>query len=435
MTFNPAYSVLLPKRALSKFGRMDEGASLLGRLLPKVGRFAIKARGPVVILVIVMMGLAGYGISQIIVNDNPTKWFKKSHPIRVADTELGKHLAGTYMAYLEFDATETETGSVKNPQTLKFMEGLQEHLRVLPQVGSTTGVTDIVKKVRFELKNGDSAAYIIPDSPEAISQELFLYETAGGDPEDLFKFITPDGDKAVVWVQLREGDNREVEEVVQAANNYIAAGSPPPGMTFDWGGLTYINVVWQDKMVLGMRNALLGSFVIVLLMVTLLLRSVILGLIAMIPLSVTIALVYGAVGFTGKPYDMPIAILSSLTLGLSIDFAIHFLKRGQAVYKHRKDLAATLEELFQEPARAIMRNIVIIALGFVPLLFSNLVPYITVSAFFLAIMGLSGFATLIVLPALVRLRGEKVFWPWGAKASTWSKPAVAVASNATAKVS
>lgn len=124
-----------------------------------------------------------------------------------------------------------------------------------------------------------------------------------------------------------------------------------------------------------------------------------------------------------------------MTLGLSIDFAIHFLKRGQEIFRRRKDLTETLEELFQEPARAISRNIVVIALGFVPLLFSNLVPYITVGAFFLAIMGLSGLATLIILPALVRAGGEKIFWPWGAKASTWGKPAVAMASTVKETVS
>jgi hypothetical protein len=184
-----------------------------------------------------------------------------------------------------------------------------------------------------------------------------------------------------------------------------------------------------------MLNALLGSFGVVLIMMILLLRSVKLGLISMTPLTVTIALVYGAVGLIGKPYDMPIAVLSSMTLGLSIDFAIHFLKRGQEIYKRRKDLHETLGELFQEPARAISRNIVVIALGFVPLLFSNLVPYVTVGAFFLAIMGLSGLATLMILPALVRAGGEKIFWPWGAKASTWSKPEPVLAATAKETVS
>ena len=74
--------------------------------------------------------------------------------------------------------------------------------------------------------------------------------------------------------------------------------------------------------------------VVMLIMMTLLLRSVRLGLVSMVPLSVTIALVYGTVGLMGKYYDMPIAILSSLTLGLSIDFAIHFIKRSKYIKTH-----------------------------------------------------------------------------------------------------
>jgi len=301
------------------------------------------------------------------------------------------------------------------------MQGLQNRLAALPQIGATTGLTDIVKKVRFELNDGDSTTYAVPDNDLEIAQELFLYEVAGGDPDDLYKFITPDGDKAVLWIQMKNGDNQAVEEVVRTAEDYMATIAPPPAMNFDWGGLTYINVVWQEKMVVGMRNALLGSFAVVLIMMMVLLRSVSLGIISMVPLTVTIALVYGFVGLTGKAYDMPIAILSSLTLGLSVDFAIHFLKRGQEIYKRVKNVRATLDELFEEPARAIARNIVVIALGFVPLLFAALVPYVTVGAFFLAIMALSGTATFLILPGLLYARGKKAFWPWGARQTTWQE--------------
>jgi len=421
VTFNPAYAVLLSKRTLSNFGRRDDSRSPLAHFMTGVGRFAVRARWLTLGATAVALIVAAIGISRIVVNDNPTKWFKAGHPIRVAERELGRHLAGTYMAYLEFDATGTPDGSVKTVETLNYMEGLQERLSRLPQVGATTGLTDIVKKVRFELKNGEPGAYNVPDNDREIAQELFLYEAAGGDPDDLYKFINPDGDKAVLWIQLRDGDNRAVEEMVNTAQAYMASAAHPPGMRFDWGGLTYINVVWQQKMVVGMRNALLGSFVVVLIMMMVLLRSFVLGAISMVPLTVTIALVYGLVGLTGKPYDMPIAVLSSLTLGLSVDFAIHFLKRGQEIYKRNKSLSATMDELFEEPARAIARNIVVIALGFVPLLFAALVPYVTVGAFFLAIMALSGTATFLILPALVTLRGRKVFWPWGARKVTWEE--------------
>jgi len=413
VTFNPAYAVLTSKKTLVTFGVHGDEGTWLSRALPRLGEWTMRRRIGIVGVSVILLGISVVGISKIVVNDNPIRWFKYNHPVRVAERTLKKHLAGTYMTYFEFDGTNTESGSVKNAETLKYMQRLQNRLDSLPNVGSTTGVTDIIKKVRFELHDRDSAMYAIPQNEEEIAQELFLYEISGGDPEDLYKFITPDGDKAIVWVQLREGDNRAVSSVINAADEFVANNPAPKGLVFDWAGLSYINVIWQEKIVKGMLEALLGSFIIVALMMIFLLRSVSMGLISMIPLSVTIALVYGAVGFSGKQYDMPIAVLSSLTLGLSIDFAIHFLKRGQDIYKRLGDAQATLRELFGEPARAITRNIIVISLGFTPLLTSELVPYITVGSFFLAIMGLSGVGALVTLPALVSLRGKRAFETWG----------------------
>ena len=176
-----------------------------------------------------------------------------------------------------------------------------------------------------------------------------------------------------------------------------------------WAGKTFINVVWQDVMVTGMIKSLMGAFVIVFLMMAFLFRSPRLGLLAMVPLSVTILGVYGIIGWIGKDYDMPIAVLSSLTLGLSVDFAIHFIERTRALLRSSGSFTVATEQIFEEPARAIARNAIVIAIGFTPLFFAPLVPYITVGAFMAAIMALSGFTTLILLPALMSWAGPWLF--------------------------
>jgi hypothetical protein len=35
-------------------------------------------------------------------------------------------------------------------------------------------------------------------------------------------------------------------------------------------------------------------------------------------------------------------------------------------------------------------------------------------------MALSGTATFLILPGLLALRGERAFWPWQARKSTWA---------------
>ena len=36
-------------------------------------------------------------VTKIVVNDNPVKWFKPNHRLRIADREMNKIIGGTYM--------------------------------------------------------------------------------------------------------------------------------------------------------------------------------------------------------------------------------------------------------------------------------------------------------------------------------------------------
>lgn len=123
----------------------------------------------------------------------------------------------------------------------------------------------------------------------------------------------------------------------------------------------------------------------------------------MVPLSITIAFIYGLIGIVGKDYDMPIAVLSALTLGLSVDFAIHFLQRFRECLRETGSLMQAMDIMFEEPARAISRNAIVIAIGFLPLLLAPLVPYQTVGFFLATIMAVSCLVTLVLLPALLSL--------------------------------
>ena len=221
--------------------------------------------------------------------------------------------------------------------------------------------------------------------------------------------VTPDFTSTAIWLQLKSGDNQDMSLAMDFLDDYIAANPLPANVEMQWAGKTFINVVWQEVMVAGMINSLMGAFLVVFLMMAFLFRSVRVGLLAMVPLSITILGVYGVIGWIGKDYDMPIAVLSSLTLGLSIDFAIHFIERTRAFLRESGSFEIAEKQMFEEPARAIARNAIVIAIGFTPLFFAPLVPYITVGAFMAAIMALSGVTTLIVLPALMSWAGTWLF--------------------------
>ncbi len=496
ITFIPAYVMFIPERAFADFGHAHHDESHTGPVLGAMKFATSRAPRIVLLCAAVLTAIAIYGINQIQINDNPTRWFKASHPIRVADRVLNEHFGGTYMGYLAFraqndtetvdtyapdlrarleeiavaeqadtpevqqvladvlttfDAVPTEFDSVdayvaaltdafqtqmdevegdlyygweafsnaidterqrgevfKDPAVLTYVEGLQNYLNGSELVGKSNALTDIVKTVHRELFEGDETAYRIPDSRNAVAQCLITFESSHR-PHDLYHFVSPKYRETNVWIQLKSGDNKDMKAVVALADQYFAENPPPKGITHDWFGLTYINVVWQEKMVSGMLRAFAGSFLVVLLMMVVLFRSGTWGLLSMVPLTLTIGLIYGVIGLVGKDYDMPVAVLSSLTLGLAVDFAIHFLARAREAHAASGSWPATNTIMFGEPARAIMRNVVVIAVGFLPLLAATLVPYITVGVFLAAILLASGAATLVILPSTIAVAQSMLF--------------------------
>ncbi len=306
------------------------------------------------------------------------------------------------------ETAQVEGRYFQRPEVLAYMSDFQAALDATGLVGKTNAVTDIVKVVNRELRSGEASDYAIPDSSAGVAQTLLQFQSSHR-PGDLWHFVSTDFQEAPIWLQLRSGDNQDMTQVMEAVDTWLVDNPLPEGVTGRWAGKTYINVVWQAEMVRGMLNSLLGAFAFVFLMMAMLFRSLRWGLVAMLPLTLTIVGVYGLIGWIGKYYDMPIAVLSSLTLGLSIDFAIHFIQRTRELARELGSFAEAARAVFEEPARAIFRNAVVIALGFTPLFLAPLIPYVTVGAFMTSIMLISGVATLLVLPAAMTLWRRGLF--------------------------
>ena len=79
----------------------------------------------------------------------------------------------------------------------------------------------------------------------------------------------------------------------------------------------------------------------------------------------------------------------------------HHRQRYRELAAKLGDSRKALEKFFQEPARALTRNALIIAIGFVPMFFATLMPYIYVGVHLASVMLLSWLVTLLLLPAVI----------------------------------
>ncbi len=398
-TLIPAVMMLVSKRVLSAASGRDDLDTGASRWLGALGRTSIRHPRAVLGAGAVLLVIVAVGIPRIRINNNMIHWFKSGSEVATADRVLNDKLGGTSVLYLV--ATASEADGIKDPARLRYIESLQHELATIDTVGKTTSVVDLLKRINRVLHDDRREDEVLPDSKDVAGQYLFLFGMAAK-PSTLENLIDGESRRANLWVQLKSWDASAVEAVLARVDGYVQA-HPPPGLTIAPAGIAYFNRVWNDEVLKDMVRTFVAALIVVLVILTLSFRSLKWGLIAFVPLLFTIALIYGVVGFAGKDFDMPISVLSTLSLGMAVDFAIHFIRRYRQRLAETGDSGAALVWTVARPGKGILRNAVLFSLAFAVMIASSLTPYITVGVFIMTMMMLSAVFTLIYLPALVAI--------------------------------
>ncbi len=379
LTVLPAMLMVAPERALDKVASgHDAEDGRFARFVRALPTGAARRRVPILATTIVLAVAAVPAIASLQVNDNPVNWFRSGHEVRVATERLNDALPGTFTANILL--TESSDGALLEADTIAAVERIQGDLRALDVVGASVAYPDLL--------GGATDA----QAAEVLTATLEAQPLAGS-------LITEDLTQANVRIQLRSGDNQAMQLVLDEADASIDA--LPEDVTARWAGESPLNLVWQDEMVSGMISGFAVTLVVVLGLLVLLFRSIRWAVLALAPVLWTIAVVYAALAVIGKDIDMPVAVLSTMVLGIGVDFAIHFVERFREALADGYDTHGAVAHFAAEPARALTRNAAVIAIGFTPLLFSSLTPYVIVGLLLASIIVLSWFVTLVVLPAAV----------------------------------
>ncbi len=419
-SFIPAMFMFVNEKRLEEAAKREDMETGASRLLKGIARIGAENPVKTVIGGIVLFFVAIVGITRINVNNNMVDWFKKNSEVRIADSVLNNALGGTSLGYVVAISSKDEY--IKNPEALRYIEGLQRHLEKLPVVGKTTSIADLIKRINRVIHDDDPAHDRIPDSKEVIAQYLFLFSMSAR-PSDIDSFIDYPARRANIWVQLKTWDAKAMRQVIEAVNGYKKS-HPSGDIEFRPAGIAYFNLVWNDEVLWDMIKGFVLALIAVFVILSLDFRSMKWAFIAYMPLLFTIVLIYGVIGYIGKDFDMPISVLSCLSLGMAVDFAIHFISRfrqrlnecraaplyspsltgeTQGSPPIRDSLTDALLWTAARPGKGIMRNAVLFASAFSVMLFAPLTPYITVGAFIVSMMLLSAIMTILYLPALIIL--------------------------------
>ena len=239
-------------------------------------------------------------------------------------------------------------------------------------VGNSFSLADYLRRMN-KVMHADSAKYnVIPSTRELVAQYLLLYEMSG-DPENLWEVVDYNYQKANLTFQLKSDNSialnsaiAEIEEHKQALNKL--------GVTINYAGSGYKGLVFTDLILEGQVKSLVLSLIIVVILLSLMFRKFSAGLIGAVPISITAIISFGVMGLLNIPLSTTTALLSSIAIGIGIDYAVHFIERYKIYAAETNDKQLTGRLTMQHSGRAIAFNATVVIAGFLVLLASVFPP-------------------------------------------------------------
>ncbi|GAB3279861.1 efflux RND transporter permease subunit [Parahaliea aestuarii] len=404
MTTLPALLSLLKPKASRAFSHQSGKAASLSvssRLLARLGDWVLRRPYTVAALGLVLAGVAGWGAFLVEANEERIANFKSSEPIYHADKTINALTDGTY--HLDIMVESPDPEGLYQPQALRKIEQTQRYLEGLPHVGGTVSIVDYIKQMHKAVNEDQAAYYTIPDDPQLVAQ-LFLLYSASGDPTEFEDEIDSERRFALIRASVDENKYSNNKVLVPLVQQWLDESYAGTDLKATVTGDINVSYHWINPIVNTNLMSVLVCIAAVIVMSALLFRSGIAGAIVVVPVALSILLVYAVMGFAGVWLGVGTSMFASIAIGLGVDFAVHTTHSIRTLLAERSgSWEERLRPLFPTTGRAQLFNFLAISLGFSVLITSDVPPLIKFGSLVAVAVASAFFSALLLLPALALL--------------------------------
>jgi hypothetical protein len=240
----------------------------------------------------------------------------------------------------------------------------------------------------------------IIDGRTAVANYVLLYSNAT-DPEELEKLVDNNVQTAAINFYIKSASSSVLWEVKEKAKEHIPRIFPSQAKA-DFTGQSVLTLTIQRLLVSTQIWSVVAALGIIFLLIAILSRSIMQGLFSIIPLTVALLINFGIIGWFRIPYEIATATITSIAIGIGIDYSIHFMerhKKSSSMYNQQRAVENTLKTT----GKAIIFNAVAVAAGFLALIFSDVTGNVNMGILMALIMISSSVGAVTLLPSLLVL--------------------------------
>ena len=369
LTFTPAALQLLGRRtrplpeAMLETGEVQRGTlGWTAAAAEWLARFTVQRRGQIGWIGAAVLAVATVGALRIEVGQQHIENFAPESRTR-RDYEAVNRAIGGANALLV--AIESEGASLTRPPHLRAIAELEEWLVAQPEIGGATSIAGFLAYQNQLLHGDDPEWRRLPDDA-GLAEQLLL----AGAGDRLDALIDPRRARTLVRARSFESDPAASAALIERVRARLAA-LPAPLVGRVTGEVVVLNETLDDVARGQLRSlglAVLTIWGVLAAMFT----SLRIGLVALFPNLLPVAIFFGALGFSGTPLSSSTSLIACIALGIAVDDTIHYFARFNRDAKRSADEVSAVATALGAVFRPVSFTTLGICLGFLALSRSEL---------------------------------------------------------------
>lgn len=383
------FTVLLLAPIVSYFNvKQSKNINFQKNIARKLGRFSIKNYKRLLVTVPVISCFLMAFIPLNKTNDNPLEFYSERYSTSAADSKwISQRIGGTFPVSYELNSQ----GIVSDPEFLREVDKFSEWLASNKEVLHVSSLSKIMKNLNKTLHGKQEEWNIIPTEPDLSAQYLFFYEMSLPYGLDLTNSISQNKESIKLVASLKELGSLEYREFAKRVENY-ASQNMPEDMVSIGTGTRPIFAFLSNMLITQLVYALGIGIVLITATIILFFRSLRYGMLTSVTNLLPIGVAFGIWAIVSGEISMLVGIGMGTTLGIIVDFTVHFLSKYLHARRHKNlNAEEAVEYAFETVGFALIITSFSLILGFLVLL----------QAFFIPIHGFVLFSSIAFLSALI----------------------------------
>jgi len=408
VAFIPAVLTYIPVPVKVEVER-EARANFVNGLLNRISRIGRHSLGKSIVLILfaTLTGLGIKGITRIVVGDNGegSAILYPFSPYNVAEKFINEKFTGANPYYIFVEGKRDE--ALIDWRILKEMEALQSCLTSqIPEIGNAVSLADYIKGLNCVMDGNNPASFKIPENNGTIAEYLFLYSISGF-PGDFDPVLSPDYKFANIKFDLKDHRCETIKKTIATTKEWIQKNHKSKAADFKLaGGLIGTTAAVNEIIAKSLPQNIILLSCLVLLRISIALKSFIGGLLLFLPLLFSGILTFGIFGLSGVNLTVETMPIAAMGIGLGIDYSIYIATRiHEEVLRDggNPDLFSAIQRALITSGKAVFFTGLVIGTGVLSWLFSSIKLQAKLGAALGSLLLINMMAALILLPVFISL--------------------------------